>query len=81
MENKYDKNMQKKIEKADHIEAGVRSGALDDEALNAAAGGLQIEFGPDRCHYCRRTGVHLTPRELWSGFVVGICDECRRLHT
>lgn len=77
MEKKFEKKIQEKTSKA---EIGVPSGALDDEALGAAAGGLRIESGSNRCHFCRKTGIRLTPHELWGGFAVGVCDECRRLH-
>ena len=84
MENRFDKDMQEKMRKPEMAEAG----ALDDEALEqAAGGGLYIPPTNQRCHYCGRTGVSLTQKTItpWRGntygygkpYQVWVCANCR----
>lgn len=84
MENKFDKDMQEKMRMSEMKEAGIRAGALDDEALEQAAGGLMI--GYDNCDHCGRSGIPLNWKSIWDtgtrppGFVADslLCEDCAR---
>lgn len=85
MESKFDQDQQENFKKTDMAEAGTH--ALDDAALDAAAGGgIYIPSTNQRCHYCGRTGVSLTQKTItpWRGNVYGygkpyqvwVCANC-----
>ena len=88
MENRFDKDMQDENRKTENMEAGVRPGELDDEALSQAAGGGRYTPSMNqRCHYCGRTGGSMTQKTitLWQGNIYGygksydvwVCSNCR----
>lgn len=86
MENGFNKEVRMKIGKSGMTEAGMPSGALNDEALEAAAGGLSASTASHRCHYCGKMGTDLTKKTItqWQGnaygygkpYEVWVCSNC-----